>query len=83
MPRRNQISSEISSVKKLIARQLSDSPINPIGDKLLELIAVLEADDGAITDSQARKVLKGAHVIVRPRFACWFARTFNAFLVSI
>ena len=50
MPRRNQISSEISSVKKLIARQLSDSPINPIGDKLLELIAVLEADDGAITD---------------------------------
>jgi hypothetical protein len=64
MPRRNQISSEISSVKKLITRQLSDSPINPIGDKLLELIAVLEADEGAITDSQARKVLKDAHVMV-------------------
>ena len=45
MPRRNQISFEISSVKKLIA--------------------VLEADDGAITDSQARKVLKDAHVMVR------------------
>ena len=64
MPRRNQISSEISSVKKLIARQLSDSPINPIGDKLLELIAVLEADDGAITDSQARKVLQDARIML-------------------